>query len=131
MMKNLFRLIRPMLGVLILFYERNFPLRNVIIRSAQDRELLKKEIDKLALYEFQTCPFCVKVRRELQRLGVPIRRLDAQFNMSARNELKTLGHKIQVPCLRIETSNGPRMLYESKEIIAFLRSRFGSRSALF
>lgn len=80
----------------------------------------------LALYQFFGCPFCIKTRRALHRLNVPVELRDAQKDPAHRAELLGGGGKIQVPCLRIKEPGGVRWLYESKAIIAYLEGRFGA-----
>jgi glutaredoxin len=78
----------------------------------------------LALYQFHACPFCVKTRRTLHKLNVPVALRDAKNDAQARSELEQLGGKIKVPCLRIEENGQSTWLYESKAIIAYLDERF-------
>lgn len=80
----------------------------------------------LSLYQFQACPFCVKTRRTLHRLNVPVQLRDAKEDAQARLELEQQGGKIQVPCLRIEDGGQVTWLYESKAIIAYLNDRFAN-----
>ena len=50
---------------------------------------------------------------------------DAKNNNLNRNNLKNLGGKLKVPCLRIENGkNDIQWLYESKEIINYLETEF-------
>jgi glutaredoxin len=56
----------------------------------------------LTLYQFHACPFCVKTRRTLRRLNVPVALRDAKNNEQDRQALLEQGGKIKVPCLRIE-----------------------------
>lgn len=95
-------------------------------RSPQEQRLVESAAADLALYQFFACPFCVKTRRALHRLHVPVELRDAQKDPRHRAELDAGGGKIQVPCLRIEGSAGTRWLYESKAIIAYLEERFGA-----
>lgn len=95
-------------------------------RSPQEQRLVESAAADLALYHFFACPFCVKTRRALHRLHVPVELRDAQKDPRHRAELDAGGGKIQVPCLRIEGPAGTRWLYESKAIIAYLEERFGA-----
>ena len=74
----------------------------------------------LSLYEFKACPFCVKVRWAMCRLGLTIRLYDAKKQGRHRKTLLEQGGKVQVPCLRIKTPEGTKWLYESKAIISYL-----------
>ena len=81
---------------------------------------LDEQTVSLSLYEFKACPFCVKVRWAMCRLGLTIRLCDAKKPGEHREELLKKGGKIKVPCLRIETQEGTTWLYESKAIISYL-----------
>jgi hypothetical protein len=47
-------------------------------RSAQGQAAVEKEATGLSLYQFHACPFCVKTRRALHRLNVPVTLYDAK-----------------------------------------------------
>lgn len=97
-------------------------------RSEQGQATVDKEAAGLTLYQFQACPFCVKTRRAIHRLNVPIALRDAKRDPQARAELQAGGGRVKVPCLRIEEAGGARWMYESNDIIAFLEQRFASVS---
>lgn len=87
----------------------------------------QQELDQitanLSVFQFQACPFCVKVRWALRRMGLNVEFLDAKNNQTYRQELLSGGGKIQVPCLRINHKDGSsRWLYESDEIIKYFQS---------
>jgi len=78
----------------------------------------------LALYQFETCPFCVKTRRAMRRLGLNIETRDARRNPRWRQQLSSEGGRLQAPCLYIPGEDGEaRWLYESNDIIAYLEQR--------
>jgi glutathione S-transferase len=83
----------------------------------------------MALYQYFACPFCIKTRRAIHRLNLPITLRDAQNDPEHRSALATDGGKIQVPCLRIDEPSGSRWLYESNDIIAYLEDRFGANAS--
>jgi glutaredoxin len=93
-------------------------------RSPQGQATVNKEAAALALYQFHACPFCVKTRRAMHRLNVPMALHDAKADPQAREQLLAGGGKVKVPCLRIEEAGGTRWMYESSEIIAYLEKRF-------
>ncbi len=115
------KIIRIVLGALILFFDRVFPPRGMK-RPAS----LQAKIDALTanftLYEFESCPFCVKVRRCMKRNSLNIERRDAKRDPASREELLNGGGKVKVPCLRIREGDSVRWLYESGDIIKFLES---------
>ena len=96
----LFKILRIVLGPFMLLWEWLSRPRG-IVRSAAAQEEVERQCRNLVLYEFQTCPFCIKVRQEMRRLALPIERRDAQHEGPNRNELIAGGGKAMVPCLRI------------------------------
>lgn len=94
-------------------------------RSAESQQQIEQQLAAYSLYQFEACPFCVKVRRAMQRLNLPIELRDAKKNAQQRQELLEQGGRIKVPCLRIEDANGQvSWMYESDDIIAHLNERF-------
>ena len=87
---------------------------------------VEEQARDLALYQFHACPFCVKTRRALHRLNVPVTLRDAKHDPQHRQALLEGGGRIKVPCLRIEEGNEVRWMYESNDIIAYLERRFGN-----
>ncbi len=80
---------------------------------------------QLSLYQFHACPFCVKTRRALHRLNVPVALRDAKHDPVHRQALLEGGGRVKVPCLRIDEGGKTTWMYESKDIIAYLDGRFG------
>ncbi len=80
----------------------------------------------MALYQFRACPFCVKTRRAMKRLGLNIELRDARDNTQWRQQLLAEGGQIQVPCLHIpaESDRDALWMYESEDIIRYLEQRF-------
>jgi len=116
--------IREGLGRLIVFIDfvtRPKPLQ----RSPEAQRAVEEATRGLSLYQFYACPFCVKTRRAIRALNLPIETRDAQQDPEHREALKSGGGEIQVPCLRIEEQGEVRWMYESAEIIAYLQGRFG------
>ncbi len=117
------RLIRWILGKIILFLNAVLAPKQ-IERSAEVQAAIEQEVSNLLLYQFEACPFCVKVRRAMHRLRLPIELRDATKKEFAE-ELVRGGGELQVPCLRITESDGSvRWLYESSDIIDYLEKRF-------
>ena len=96
-------------------------------RPAEQQAKVNAAAKDLTLYQFHACPFCVKTRRTLHRLNVPVALRDAKNDEAHRQALLEHGGKIKVPCLRIEESGESRWLYESKAIIAYLNERFAAQ----
>jgi glutaredoxin len=96
-----------------------------ISRPAEAQQEINLECARLVLYHFPTCPFCIKVRREMARLSLPIALRNAQHNPEHRADLLQGGGKIQTPCLQIADGQGNvQWIYESNDIIKYLQQRF-------
>ena len=121
----LIKALRLALGYLIVFINFIIP-PSKLKRSPEAQAAVQQSASNLALSQFRACPFCVKTRRSLQRLNVPVALRDAMNDPQARQELEQQGGKIKVPCLRIEENGQSTWLYESKAIIAYLDQRFAA-----
>jgi len=122
--KLFFRLVRLMLHPVMLAWEVLTTPRG-IIRDPLSQLKVEDESRNLVLYQFKTCPFCIKVRREINRLSLPIEMRDAQKNQQNREELLRGGGQIKVPCLKIKDEQGvTQWMYESNEIKQYLHQRF-------
>ncbi|WP_462402022.1 glutaredoxin family protein [Pseudomonas sp. Marseille-QA0332] len=93
-------------------------------RSPQAQAEVDQQARGLALYQFHACPFCVKTRRALHRLNVPVALRDAKNDPAHRQALLEGGGRVKVPCLRIEEDGKTTWMYESGDIIAYLDRRF-------
>ncbi|WP_333608027.1 glutathione S-transferase N-terminal domain-containing protein [Arsukibacterium sp.] len=121
MFRWFFRLIRLILTPFMLVAEK-LSTPKAIKHSATEQQWLNEACQQLALYQFLACPFCIKVRKEMARLGLAIQKYDAQHNAEHRQQLLSAGGKVKVPCLRItEASGKARWLYESAAIIQYLQ----------
>ncbi len=124
-----FQTLRLVLGPVMLLKER---LTNPegMQRDAAAQAAVDQQCQSLALYQFNTCPFCIKVRQEMRRLSLPIEKRDAQHNAANREELLQSSGATKVPCLKITDANGEtRWLQDSKAIVAYLRERFDTSAA--
>lgn len=96
-----------------------------LVRPQAIQDGVNAACQQLTLYQFRTCPFCIKVRQELRRLSLPIRLVDAQHDERVREELRQGGGEVKVPCLRMVDQTGTIVwLYESGKIVEYLRGRF-------
>jgi len=117
------RVIRFVLGNIILFLNWLIQPR-ALKRDVGLQKLVDQQTKTLTLYQYNACPFCVKVRRQILRLGLNIELKDAQNDTQAKNELLQGGKQLQVPCLRIQEGENVKWLYESGDINAYLQKRF-------
>ncbi|MEP0355030.1 MAG: glutathione S-transferase N-terminal domain-containing protein [Paraglaciecola sp.] len=121
-MKFFINLLRNMLGSIIAAIDlvTRGPKKK---RTPEAHQEIAKDIDKLSLYQFFACPFCIKTRRVMHRLNLPIVRRNASKS-PYREELLQGGGKVQTPCLRIEHEDSVEWLYESSDIISYLEKHF-------
>lgn len=121
-----FRGLRQVLAPVVLISEK-LSTPKAVERSPEAQAEVDRACEGLALYQFRTCPFCVKVRKEIARLGLPIEVRDAQLDPDHRRELAEGGGRVKVPCLRIAQDDGEvEWLYESDDINAWLQRRFAT-----
>ena len=124
-----FKTLRLVLGPVMLLKERLTQPRGVQRESAAQAEV-ERQCESLALYQFSTCPFCIKVRQEMRRLSLPIDKRDAQHNSTHRDALQQGSGATKVPCLKITEANSQtRWLQDSNAIVAYLGERFGTSAA--
>ena len=115
-----FKTVRIVLGPFLLAWEKLTTSKG-IVRSPEAQARVDALTRNLTLYQYKTCPFCMKVRRELARLSLRVDRRDAQHDDASRRELEQQGGQIKVPCLRITDADGRHTwLYESGAIIRYL-----------
>jgi glutaredoxin len=120
----IFKPVRWILGQIIIFIDwatRPKPVQ----RSAEAQAEVDKQTANMALYHFQMCPFCVKTRRQIHRLGLNIENRDARNDPNWNQELINEGGKYQVPCLKITRQDGSvEWMYESTDINQYLGEKF-------
>lgn len=75
------------------------------------------------LYQFNSCPFCVKVKQALVELNIDVAMVDVRLHPEKRQEMIEHGGKSQVPCLKISSDNQTQWLYESDDIIEYLTQK--------
>ena len=114
------RLIRWVVGKIILFINA-LTLPKQVKRNDANQNILDRKTKYLTMYQFEACPFCVKVRRFIRKNNLKINLRNAK-NESYKSELVSEGGKYKVPCLKIKKINTKtEWLYESDEIISFLK----------
>ena len=124
--KIFFKTLRLIIGPIILFIDKITTPKG-IKRPEEEQQKIDHEVTNLTLYQFKTCPFCIKVKRNNKRLSLNIETRDAQHNPSYREELLQGGGQIKVPCLKIVDDKGnDSWMYESDEILQYLQDRFAA-----
>lgn len=122
-MNGIVTLIRNALGCVIVFFDLLTRGRK-LKRSTQAQQQVESQLTSLSLYQFFACPFCIKTRRKMYKLNLPIVKRNISKGSPFRDDLLQNGGKIQAPCLRIEEQGEVTWLYESKAIISYLEQRF-------
>lgn len=118
-----FRTLRRIIGPVILFIDKITTPKG-IHRLESEQQQLDQLTKNYALYQFKTCPFCIKVRREIKRQSLNIELRDAQNDQVNREQLLQGGGQIKVPCLKIQDEQGhTTWLYESDDIIQHLKQK--------
>ena len=124
-----FRTLRTVLGPFMLLKER-LTRPTGVQRESAEQATIDLQCQSLALYQFSTCPFCIKVRQEMRRLSLSIEKRDAQHDSANRDALLQGSGATKVPCLKITDSQGQtQWLQDSNAIMAYLRAHFGTTSA--
>ncbi len=120
------RIIHKILGAIILFIDWLTSPKGVV-RAKEAQAEIDEQAKALTLYQYKACPFCVKVRRSMKRLSLPIETRDPKRSAAAKEELLAGGSQLKVPCLKIVDASGQEnWMYESKTIIAYLEQRFSA-----
>ena len=97
--------------------------RGASVRLAGPREGLAP----LTLYNMEGSPYCRKVREALSELDLAYVVRNVPKGSPKRNELQRRGGKVQVPYL-VDPNTGDE-LYESDDIIAYLRAKYAGGAA--
>ena len=87
--------------------------------------LVEQQLKDYTLYQLYACPFCIKTRRALHRLNLPMEIRDVRHGSPYRQELEQGGGRIQVPCLHMRDEGNDVWMYESNDIIHYLEQKFG------
>ena len=119
-----FKTLQTILAPIILFID--WVTRPKSTKHSPDKQAeLDRATSKIALYQFHACPYCVKTRRMVRRLGLNIETRDALNDPKWKQELVEQGGKYQVPCLRIVGEDSQvSWIYESTDINQYLEQRF-------
>ncbi|MCR9145358.1 MAG: glutathione S-transferase N-terminal domain-containing protein [bacterium] len=80
----------------------------------------------LKIYQTASCPFCMMVVREAHNMGLKegqdYQLINAARGTPGRQELLQIGGQNQVPFL----TDGETAMYESRDIIAYMRNKFAT-----
>lgn len=116
------KIIRWIIGRILVALDKLFAPKGVK-REASEQTKIDAVTSKMSLYQFEGCPFCIKVRREIKRLSLNIEIRDALKDKTREQELIQQGGKRQVPCLRINNQPAAdQWIYESSAINEYLKT---------
>ena len=119
-----FKGVRAIVSPILLTADWLTPPRG-IKRDPDEQQRIDKQTENLVMYQFLSCPFCIKTRRAVKRLSLNIETRDALRHAPSRQQLLEGGGVIKVPCLRITgEDDSVEWLYESNEIIKYLKESF-------
>lgn len=122
LIRTFFKTLRALIGPPMLFIDWITTPRGVK-RSDSAQQQVDAITANMTLYQFKTCPFCIKVRRSIKRQSLNIEYLDAQHNNEHRSQLMQGGGQVKVPCLKVIDNEGnTNWLYESNQIIGYLQA---------
>ena len=118
------KVVRWILGQVILLLDA-LTSPKPVVREVSAQKVIDDVTASMAMYQFKTCPFCVKVRRELKRQSLNIELRDAKNDLDIKSELVREGGRHKVPCLSTDNADGTvHWLYESNDIIEHLKKQF-------
>ena len=82
----------------------------------------------LELYELEGCPYCAKVKRKLDELGLEYESHMVARSHSNRDEVEAVSGQTGVPVL-VDNGNGIDGMPESDDIVEYLEATYGSGAA--
>lgn len=99
-----------------------------VSRSDEEQARVDAATRDLALYHYDSCMFCARVRKAMAALGLNIELRNIHGDREHYRALVTHGGRTTVPCLRIGpgADGEARWMYESADIIRYLVEQFGS-----
>lgn len=119
-----FKALRRVLMPFMLIYAALSKPEPIQRDSAKQAEI-NERCHQLTLYQFATCPFCIRVKKEVHRLCLPIKMANIRSDLKARQALLEGGGKQQVPCLHIIHDDGQQeWMFESNDINRYLQQQF-------
>ncbi|MFB6136361.1 MAG: glutaredoxin family protein [Halobacteriaceae archaeon] len=78
----------------------------------------------LELYELPGCPYCAKVKRKLDELGLEYESHQVPASHGERTEVRAVSGQTGVPVL-VDPDNDVEGMPESDDIVAYLEETYG------
>ena len=79
----------------------------------------------IELYTLSGCPYCKKVRRKLDRLGLEYETHEVPRSHGDRDEVEAISGQTGVPVL-VDHEHGVEGMPESDDIVAYLEETYGN-----
>lgn len=118
-----FKLVHAIVGPILLLWDWLTSPKG-IQRPSQAQKIIDDKTRNLTLYQFRSCPYCIRVRRAIKRHSLNIETRDALRDTVSRKQLLEGGGEIKVPCLKIIDEQGnATWMYESTAIVQHLEER--------
>ena len=75
----------------------------------------------MILHQFESCPYCKRVRQKLFELGLDYETREVPKDKSKRTTIKELSGQLKVPVLE----DGDKVVNDSKVIVDYLEENYG------
>jgi len=99
-------------------------------RDAVAQQRVDQQTAGLALYHYDSCMFCARVRKAIGALQLNIELRDIMNEREHYRDLATHGGRTTVPCLRIDKDAADSTwMFESADIIDWLVEQFANDSS--
>ncbi|QZP37591.1 glutaredoxin family protein [Halobaculum magnesiiphilum] len=82
----------------------------------------------LVLYELEGCPYCAKVTKKLDELGLEYESVMVPRSHAERTEVEEVSGQTGVPVL-VDEEHGVEGMPESDDIVAYLEETYGQGAA--
>ena len=114
-------LIVELMGTLFTYLRQKLLSGNQMKPEVSELQAAPKTVPGLTLYYSPFCGYCLRVFSALQMMRLEIATRNVMSDREAATELRREGGSGMVPCLRIEEGSTIRWMYESADIIDYLR----------
>lgn len=111
----------------ILIINYKLSLKKPIVRTKEQQNIVDQKLKGHTLYQYQWCPFCVRVRKFIIENCLNVKLFDIKDDDNKKEELKTKGGHLKVPCLKINNGNDAQYIYESLDILKYLKNTLNDK----
>ena len=101
-------------------------MQKVAAPDSQQQPIAGQAQDRLALYHFDSCPYCARVRQAIEHLGIDVELRDIRGDRQHYRDLVEARGVRTVPVLKIDGADGSESwLPESADIVRYLEELYG------